>query len=102
MISITCSRPHIKYANPPYIVIENASKPKSGIMHLNSKHWWVEERIIENTLNDTAKYNSFVIWPGRTGKLYKAECFMDSMTFIYQPYRATKGRLVVKYRTDEY
>ena len=59
--------------------------------------------IRENTLNDTAKVGGVLyIPPNKTGLLMKGDCFMDSMPFPYQPYRATKGRLVIQYYSQPF
>jgi hypothetical protein len=85
------------------IIVKDGSKPYTSMMYLNKEHWTMEILIRENTLNDTALFGGNIwLLPGKTGLLYKGECFMDSMPFIYAPYKATKGRLVVQYYTTPY
>lgn len=90
--------------NPSNVIeIENGGIPLRQMMYLNKEHWTMELNIPENTLNDTAMLGGNVhIPPGKTGLLMKGDCFMDSLPFIYQPYRATKGRLVVQYSSRTY
>jgi len=85
------------------IEVQDGGKPLKRMMYLNKKHWTMGIIIKENTLNDTAMLGgNLSIPPGKVGLLMKGDCFMDSLPFIYQPYRATKGKLVVEYFSKGY
>jgi hypothetical protein len=87
---------------PNIIIVEDGSKPYRGVMHLNKDHWKMKIFIQENSLNDTALFGGNIkLVPGKTGTLYSGECLMDSMPFIYHPYKATTGRLVVEYSSEK-
>ena len=59
--------------------------------------------IKENTLNDTAIVGRVVpIPPKQTGKFWQGECFRDSIPFDYEPYKATRGKLVIEYYSKPY
>jgi hypothetical protein len=85
------------------ITIIDGGRAKQEMMYLNKEHWTMMLIIKENTLNDTARIGGVLhIPPGQLGTLMKGDCFMDSMLFSYQPYKATKGRLVVEYTSLPY
>lgn len=79
------------------IVIEDGSKPFQSMMYLNVRHWYWGMNARENTLNDTAMIGIMPVPPGKTGLLFKVECFTDSIPFSYRPYKVTKGKLVIEY-----
>ena len=90
-------------ANPRLIEVKNGDKPFLKMMYLNKKHSTMGVIIRENTLNDTALMWTLVkIPPKKTGLLLRVDCFVDSMAFSYQPYKATKGKLVVEYYSKAY
>ncbi|MBL7806140.1 MAG: hypothetical protein JNL02_20520 [Saprospiraceae bacterium] len=67
------------------------------MMYLGKEYWYWGMDIEENTLNDTAMIGVMKIPPGKTGRLFRVECFTDSIPFSYKPYKARKGRLTIRY-----
>ena len=93
---------HNKGSPDHVIIVKDGSKPYQSMMHLNREHWYMGIIIRENTLNDTAMFGrNMWLLPGKTGVLHAGECFMDSMPFFYDPYRATKGRIVFQYYSEQ-
>lgn len=69
------------------------------MMYLGKEYWYWGIDIKKNTLNDTAMIGIVKIAPGKTGRLFKVECFTDSIPFHYKPYKASKGELIIQYFT---
>ena len=65
-------------------------------LYLGNKWTWGME-VLENSLNDTAMVGVVKIPPQKMGTLFRIECFIDSLSIDYKPYRAAKGKLVLKY-----
>lgn len=81
------------------VEIKDGSKPYMIHAILNKTHWRWGINIVENTLNDTAQIGIIQVAPGKTGRLFLTECFRDSLSFPYYPYKATNGKLVIRYFT---
>jgi hypothetical protein len=80
------------------IAVKDGSKEFRATMITSRDHSMMKIVIRENTLNDTAMFGgNMKIPPGRTGTFFQGDCYMDSFPFIYQPYKATKGRLIIAY-----
>ena len=88
--------------NKNVIKIQNGSQPLNAMMYLNRDHWHWGMIVRENTLNDTALIGIMKVLPGKTGTLFKVDCFVDSIPFHYRPYKATKCKLVIEYFSVEY
>lgn len=77
--------------------IENPRKEQLKIIKLK-KIWPTQEMVVvENTLNDTCLIGIMKIPPRVTGKLYRVEFFDDSILYSYYPYKASKGKLIIKH-----
>ena len=84
-------------------IIEDGGDAKRQCIHLDRSHSTMQAFVLENTLDDTAKLGgSLVIPPRQTGNLYRTDCFVDSMIVHYDPYKAHRGRLVIKYTSKKY
>ena len=62
----------------------------------------MEILVLENTLNDTAKVDLIKVPPKWTGRLYRAECAVDSLYLFYDPYKAQTGKLKIEYASWKY
>lgn len=83
------------------IIIEDGGKPYSQMIDLSRNNVGAGIVILENTLSDTALLeNIFHIPPGKIGSLGHWDCYGDSTLFTYLPYKATSGRLVLKYTSQ--
>lgn len=82
------------------VTVYDASKPFQTWVHLDQKRRMILHcEVIKNTLNDTALLGGSIIAPKQVGLRYKFEWFMDSASFAYRPYKATKGTLKARYYT---
>lgn len=88
---------------PTRIEVGDGGKQYRTTMITSRDHSKMKIIIRENTLNDTALFGgNMKIPPGKIGLFFRGDCFMDSFPFIYQPYKATKGRFVIEYSSSEY
>jgi len=100
VIYSSCTR---KISEHNVITVNDGGKAFTEMMHLNRRHPSMGIIIKENTLNDTAMMWTLIkIPPRKTGHFFRVDCFRDSMAFSYQPYKATKGKLVVQYYSNTY
>lgn len=103
VLLLDCSKRHTSTDSPNIVRIENGARPFRQMMYLNKEHWTWRMSIKVNTLNDTAIIGRVVkIPPKLTGNFWKAECFQDSIPLDYEPYKATRGRLVIEYSSSKY
>jgi hypothetical protein len=53
--------------------------------------------VLENTLDDSCKIGIMVVPPSKLGLLYDIEFILDSISYNFIPYKATKGKLVIEH-----
>ncbi len=83
------------------IVIPDVSKPYSDTMRFRNGDWFMRLEVVENTLDDTARYYQRYVPPRWTGVVMEGEFLHPNVPFRYIPYRAGKGRLVFRYSSKK-
>ena len=53
--------------------------------------------VLENTLNDSCKIGVMLVPPSKLGILYKIEFLMDCISYNFNPYKASKGKLIIRH-----
>jgi hypothetical protein len=83
------------------ITIDDLTVEQRFPLPFRSQKGWITKStyILENTANDTIEWGMNLVPPGGTGLMYvQDEYNSEPDTFFYRPGKATKGKLVIRFR----
>jgi hypothetical protein len=84
-------------SNRQIVKVEDGGKELTQVLHFGQSVVSLAVYVRENTLNDTARCENGIIPPGFKGRLISADWYADTILFHYRPYKATSGKLILQY-----
>lgn len=102
LFSGECNKPEKANEHSFIVTITEPDKIKEITIPLKCKGWCVRGlTILENTANDSTRVWDKYFAPGQTGWVFSMECYdcytSAVWTTRYIPYKATKGKIVMKW-----
>lgn len=102
LFSDACNKPENPDKYSFIVTITEPGKSQEFTIPLRCEGWCVRgATILENTTNDSIRIWDKYFEPGQTGKVFSMEGYdlytNSAWTTRYIPYKATKGKIVIKW-----